>query len=269
MLDSVLKRCSFSFVLIVCQQLAVVQCTDSCAVVVTAVPTRSSIETQEPIPPTNLSTSVVDLVDLSNFETSSMDAITCCYGYNLVAPENLSLALGEAHRVLAPGGILVVVNWEQSSLLQIGRDVLARVRNSGNNIEDDNDSLFMPPQMASIEPIYLSTSNSGVDAWLRSCLKAGFAAGPAVSVGTYPFNLGNRPRLQFFVGTCTVHDELQSMGALSSTAGGWSSLAEECFWTSIGKYDTVRDADGTMWLRGNVFKLSVFTKYQTEMDNGP
>jgi hypothetical protein len=212
-----------------------------------------------------------------------MHAITCCYGYNLVDEKDLDKALTEAYRVLAPGGIFIVVNWESSALRYIGRDVLTGVKQGGNNSwggaggDDDNDALFLPP-LSALDPIALSGTTDGALLFSACLEQAGFIRNhaPIVSVGSYPFNLGRSPDIQFFMGTFTVRQELLELGALgnddddddgSVMAGGWSCLAEECFWTNIRKYTSAQpplpddhDDDGTMWLKGNQYKMSIMKK---------
>jgi hypothetical protein len=196
---------------------------------------------------------------------------------------DLEKATTEAYRVLAPGGIFIVVNWESSALRLIARDVLTGVKRGGANLweEDDNDHLFLPP-LSALDPIALSGTTDGA-LFLSTCLEqAGFFRNhvPIVSVGSYPFNLGRSPDIQFFMGTFTVRQELLQLGALSGDdndtvmAGGWSCLAEESFWTNIRKYtsasscsstaqslaDDDHDDDGTMWLHGNQYKMTVMKK---------
>jgi SAM-dependent methyltransferase len=275
---------------VIIYQRALVHCTDSSDAAVAAVQTvasssgttsSSSFNHRLP-PPPNLVKSVADLCDLSQFASNSMHAITCCYGYNLVDETDLEKALTQAYRVLTPGGILIVVNWESSALRFIGRDVLTGVKRGGGNFweEDNNDDLFLPP-LSALDPIALSGTTDGALLFSTGLEQAGFMRNhvPIVSVGSYPFNLGRSPDIQFFMGTFTVREELLQMGALSGDddddsvmmAGGWSCLAEESFWTNIRKYtgtaqpladddDDDDDDDGTMWLHGNQYKMSIMKK---------
>lgn len=225
-------------------------------------------------PPTNLTKSIQDLTDLSSYDSNSMDAIVCCYGYGLSS--DIPRALVEAHRVLVPGGILVIASWQQSAMLSIGRDVLAYVRSGGSGFNDmgEDDALFLPPQIKPVDKIEWS----GVGE-LESLLQtAGFlddqpspsdepaVAAPAAVATTrdmvYPYDLGSTVEDQFTMGTILVRQELESLGALKegagADAGGWNNLAEEGFWMNIRKY--IDMVDGTMLLKDNVFKLTVSTK---------
>lgn len=261
--------------------MAKVHCTDSVASVVASIRTGDDDDgvdhdTNHQAPPFHLTKSVADLVDLSQFEANSVDVITCCYGYNLVEESHLPTALKDAYRVLAPGGILIVANWEQSGLQYIGRDVLAAVRRGGAPLDEDH--VFLPP-IATVDAIALSSASSGTssssssagdtsfdaslkDAGFQRCCGSDHPASPIVR--SYPFNLGHYPDLQFLMGTLTIRGELQDLGALeeSEDAGGWSCLAAECFWTNIRKYVTTNNDDdnGSMWLNGNVFKMTVVMK---------
>jgi SAM-dependent methyltransferase len=216
-----------------------------------------------PLPPPNLTKSVLDLSDLIIYPSNTFDAITCCYGYGL-AGDLLLQALKEAHRVLVPGGILVICTWEQSAMRLIGRDVLETVRSGGRDMisdENDNDAFFMP-RVSHLDPIALS----GPGEFEALLAAAGFDGRIVATTGTYPFDLGSNADERFCMGTILVRDELESLGALASSdsvsleAGGWANLAEEAFWTNIRKYVDVGVMDNTMSLRDNTFKLTVSTK---------
>ena len=231
-------------------------------------------------PPSNLTKSILDMSDLREYETNSVNAITCCYGYGLVP--DLSIALAEAHRVLVPGGILVVATWENSDLSSIGRDVLHTVREGGwdggaSSYNDDcyyYDHLdsYLPSRMPSPVPVIELSGRGIFEAHLTN---AGFDQPGAVVVttGTYPFDMGNTVDDMLTTGTILIRDELIALGAFerydasssftdrratTTMAGGWANLAEEAFWINIRKYADV--IDGTMFLRGNTFKITVSTK---------
>jgi SAM-dependent methyltransferase len=210
-------------------------------------------------PPSNLTKSVEDLSDLSAYKTNSVNVIVCCYGYGL-AP-NVLAALTEAHRVLVPGGILVIATWQQSLLLSSTRDILAIVRAGGGTdvFNDGPDDDFFPPRIsASLEPIALS----GIGEFEALLVDAGFTCQDALvtSFGRYPFDLGNCTDLQFTMGTSILWSDLEDMGAFkrADESNIWKNLAEEAFWTTIGKYSDV--VDGNLTLRDNSFKLTVSTK---------
>jgi SAM-dependent methyltransferase len=248
--------------------LAAVHCTDSCPQAVAMVPVvlAGMVEAkgdygEKGRPPPNLTKSVVDMSDLSAYPSDTFDVITCCYGYGL-APD-VSYALSEAHRVLAPGGVLVVATWERSAMLSIGREVLETVRGGGRDpLAMEDDEAFLPPRM----PTPASLELSGPGEFEALLVGAGFDQPGAVVAtwGTYPFNLGSNSDDMLTMGTILIRKELESLGAFdsavpgSSGAGGWANPVEEAFWISIRKYTDV--VGGTMFLRDNTFKLTVSTK---------
>ena len=246
--------------------LAEVHCTDSCPQAVAMVPVVSMGTTEgkgdddddeKGRPPPNLTKSVVDMSDLSTYSSDTFDVITCCYGYGLA--DDVSYALSEAHRVLAPGGILVIATWESSAMLSIGREILATVRRGGKDpLAAEDDEAFLPPRMSPPDVLELS----GPGEFEALLVGAGFDQPGAVvaTLGTYPFDLGSNTDDMLTMGTILIRKELESLGAFDSTggAGGWANPAEEAFWINIRKYtDMVR---GTMFLRDNTFKLTVSTK---------
>ena len=229
-----------------------------------------------PPPPSNLTKLVLDMSNLTIYPSNSIDAITCCYGY-AIAPD-IAHALSEAHRVLVPGGILVIATWEKSAMLSIGRDVLATVRsggtlnpnNSSSHNVDDLDA-FLPPLISS--PSVLAYSGPGVFEALL--INAGFdnPGDVVVSGDTYPFDLGSTTNMMLTMGTILIKDELEDLGAFNNNvsttmtgqddlaAGGWKNLTEEAFWINIKKYTDM--VGGTMLLRDNTFKITVSTKKQS------
>jgi SAM-dependent methyltransferase len=264
--------------------LAAVICTDSCSEAVAAVVVVQKIaETaalgysnqqrkdmiedchkdgkhHRPPPPSNLTKAIVDLTDLSSYESNTYDVITCCFGYGLSS--DVSRALSEAHRVLVPGGVLIIATWEQSAMLSYGRDILASVRGGGRDVHAaEDDEAFLPPRLP--PPNIIALSRPGEFEALL--ITAGFDQPGAVvtSWGTYPFDLGRQSEEQFAMGTILIRSELESLGAMRSAtrgyrAGGWRSLAEEVFFINIHKY--IDMVDGTMFLRDNTFKLTISTK---------
>jgi SAM-dependent methyltransferase len=265
--------------------LAAVICTDSCSEAVAAVViVENIVETaalgdsnqqrygmiededykdrkhHRPPPPNNLTKAIADLTDLSAYESNTYDVITCCYGYGLSA--DVSRALSEAHRVLVPGGVLIIATWEQSAMLSNGRDILASVRAGGRDVHAaEDDDAFLPPRLPPPHIIALS----GPGEFEALLIGAGFDQPGAVvtSRGTYPFDLGSQSDDRFAMGTILIRSELESLGALRSPkrgygAGGWKNLAEEAFFINIHKYTDM--VDGTMFLRDNTFKLTISTK---------
>jgi SAM-dependent methyltransferase len=244
--------------------LAQVHCTDSCPQFVAMVPVISvgiaqakGDDDDKGRPPPNLTKSVVDMSDLSAYPSGTFDVITCCYGYGLA--DDVSYALSEAHRVLAPGGVLVIATWERSAMLSIGREVLETVRGGGRDpLAMEDDEAFLPPRMPPPESLELS----GPGEFEALLVGAGFDQPGAVVAtwGTYPFDLGSNSDDMLTMGTILIRQELESLSAFESTdgAGGWANPVEEAFWINIRKYTEV--VGGTMFLRDNTFKLTVSTK---------
>lgn len=224
-----------------------------------AVPLTPSNRHPKVPPPKNLTKSITNLTDLSSYTSDSFDAVICCYGYNLSS--NIQHALSEAHRVLVPGGILVIATWEQSAMLAIGRDVVAYVKGGGRDPYStlDDDESFLPPRITPVNKIELS----GVGELEGLLIASGFDQPQAVvaTSSVYPIDLGSTPADQFATGTILVRDELESLGALESPEvdDGWGNLAEEAFWMNIQKY-AVYEESGNLLLRDNIFKLTVSTK---------
>ena len=257
-----------------------------CEDAIKAVPVRGKDDTNNNDnslpPPANLSKSVASLTDLSAFESASVDVITCCYGYNLIDENDMPEALAEAYRVLKPTGILMVVNWERSSLHSIGRDVLTGVkRGAADDFLDANDSLFLHSQATEApDAIALSSGTPAAILFARALEQVGFLPTIHDTTGTYPFQLGamRNPLLIFFMGTIVVRDELMELGALKSDAdagaGGWSCLAEQIFWTNMQKCSTPddndnkgdkenqegNDQDKPFWIYGNQCKMTIVRK---------
>lgn len=256
--------------------LANVHCTDFCPIAVADIPIYASEDDirdsriddrKSSPPPKNLTKSVIDLTDLSSYPSQTFHAMLCCYGYALAS--DLSRALSEAHRVLRPGGVLVISTWESSAMSDIGRDVLAYVRTGGRDpygIEDGNDEAFLPPRLPPVETAALSRPGE-----LEGLLFLAGFEGPGAVVttrGVYPFDLGNEAEDQYAMGTMLVWDELESLGIAMGCEeedgdrcyyGGWRNLAEEAFWVNIHKY-TDKGEGGLMLLRDNVFKMTVSKK---------
>jgi hypothetical protein len=226
------------------------------AVATIAPPILRLVTTATPPPPRNLTKSVVDMSDLSSFESNTTDAVLCCYGCAL--SPNLASSLREAHRVLVVGGILVTATWESSAMSKIGQDVLASVRNGGygGGSGGYDDAFCFRPEVGRL-------ALSGEGELQNALILAGFEPDQIRTVSglRYPFDLGSTSADQLHAGTVLVREELEGLGAFDQEEQGseWNNAAEEGFFTNIGKYADVA-ADGTMLLRDNIFKLTVATK---------
>lgn len=250
---------------------ALVHCTDSCAQVLSQVPLyhepqttickdghvhEHQMDSSSPLPrpaPKNLTKSVADLSNLTAFESNSMDAITCCYGYGMV--HDPVSALREAHRVLKPNGVLVTATWQHCRLHEIGRDVLATVRGHGRNPYDaEDDEAFLQPRIAPI----LAMELAGVGELEELLKMAGFAS-IISTICSYPFDLGKTRLDKMAMGTLFVRDQLLDESNRSSCVNENHRFTEEAFWMHIGKYATT-ESNNVMMLQDNRFKLAIATK---------
>lgn len=207
-------------------------------------------------PPPNLTTAVHDMTDLSIYETNTLDVISCCYGYSLST--DLPHALQEAHRVLVPGGILIIATWERSALLRQGQEVVTWCSRGGSSggsssstARDDPNYYTCPDDAFLVTPTWdyhhpndnnndkneedenkdnttgIAASRmalSGPGEMEALLVTAGFTEPNAIvtSYGTYPFDLGTQSNIQFAMGTMLVREELETMGAfrpLGTTSG--------------------------------------------------
>lgn len=180
----------------------------------------------------NMKVLVADAQSLP-FEASTIDVVTCCYGF--MFPEDKALAVREAWRVLKPGGVLVATTWDELDMLKIVRDVMEAV-------------LGAPPPPPVMNPMSLSTPGL-----LESLLvEAGFErAKIACSSSTYPFDFGVEKDYQFKLATLLIRAKIDELGA--------HEVAHKAFWANIGKYTTT-GPDGAMIMPHNTFKLTVATK---------
>lgn len=94
----------------------------------------------------NMKSMVMDAQDLSPFNSESIDAITCCYGY--MFPDDKIKCLTEAYRILKPGGILISTHWINLDAMHICKKILKAIYSSQPN--------QLPPQQSNINPMALS-----------------------------------------------------------------------------------------------------------------
>lgn len=184
-------------------------------------------------PLSNVTVSVADAQDLVGHANASVDVITCCYGY--MFPTDKARALGETHRVLKPGGLLVATTWDRVDILKISRDIMTAV-------------LGQAPPPPPLNPMALSEEGL----FRKLVIDAGFT-NVVQTVSTYPFNLGNDKPFQFKIGTILLKDKIDEFGD-----EGWKK-AEAAFWENIGKYTEVLPG-GDMVMPKNTFRLTVAKK---------
>ncbi|CAB9516217.1 expressed unknown protein [Seminavis robusta] len=256
--------------------LALVHCTDSCALAVAdipvvALPVTTLVAVLPPAvdddddddeqpddlsilitpPPKNLTKSVQDLTNLSSYKSNTINAIVCCYGYGL-SKRIYTSALQEAHRVLAPGGILAIATWQESAIayrsgpeMSSGRGGVFRGLLGGGGdfsffsqrvflsgwrpsfCTSSEEEWFLPPIVEPLQDIELSAEGE-LEALLQT---AGFVddsqssgqeeGGPVVDAAVittrgmgYPYDLGDTPLDQFDMGTILIREELEELGSL-------------------------------------------------------
>jgi ubiquinone/menaquinone biosynthesis C-methylase UbiE len=89
----------------------------------------------------NLSTELSDLINLSEFEDSSIDLVTSCYGLQS-SPDPAKL-ISEIHRVLKPGGSMILAVWEHLGTTPIV-DLMAERVLSGSHKNEERSPLMKP-----------------------------------------------------------------------------------------------------------------------------
>eukprot|EP00930_Biecheleria_cincta_P044928 TRINITY_DN30957_c0_g1_i2.p1 TRINITY_DN30957_c0_g1~~TRINITY_DN30957_c0_g1_i2.p1 ORF type:complete len:273 (+),score=44.60 TRINITY_DN30957_c0_g1_i2:48-866(+) len=149
----------------------------------------------------NLTAQVADAQDLSAFDDSSVDVVTCCYGY--MFPVDKPKALKETYRVLKPGGLLVATTWDRTDILKISRDVMEAV-------------LGAPPPTPPVNP--MSLSEPGL--FQKLVMDAGFTD-VEQGTSTYPFDFGTEKGFQLKVGTILLKEKIDSFGE-----EGWRKAEE-------------------------------------------
>jgi SAM-dependent methyltransferase len=179
---------------------------------------------------TNLVVELADAEDLSQFDSESFDAVTCCYGY--MFPEDKAKALEETRRVLKPGGMLVATIWTDLTMLKISRDVMAQV-------------LGTEPPPPPLNP--MSLAEEGLfDTLLKD---AGFTVRGSVA-STYPFNFSSDPELQYKIGTILLREKLDELDA--------HDVARRAFFGCIPRHSRV--VDGEILVEANTFVMTTAEK---------
>ena len=181
----------------------------------------------------NMTASWMDVQDMKDFEDSSVDIVTCCYGY--MFPEDKVKALQETRRILKDGGVLVATTWDNVDILKISRDIMTEVIGEAP-----------PPPL---NPI-MSLSEPGLFESL--IVEAGFDKSKiAQTTSSYPFDLGNERDFQFKFGTLLLRDKLDELD-------GWD-VAEKAFWDNIDKYSEI-DENGNRVMPSNTFRMTIVKK---------
>lgn len=73
----------------------------------------------------NVSFALVDMQDLKEIDTESMDGVVCCYG--LMFPPNTEQAISEIHRVLKPGGTFITTYWKELPLVSFTNGIMEKI----------------------------------------------------------------------------------------------------------------------------------------------
>ena len=184
----------------------------------------------------NFKTVVCNAEDLSQFESNSIDIVTCCYGY--MFPTDKPAAMSESYRVLKSGGTLIATTWDVLDFMAVIKDTMTEVLG------------FTPPPPP-LNP--MSLSEEGL--FYNLVRDAGFGS-IQQTTSTYPFNLGSDKDFQFTVGTLLVREKLNQMTA-DGDEKAWDR-ADKAFWANIGKYS--EEVNGEMLIPRNTFRLTTAKK---------
>lgn len=185
----------------------------------------------------NLKAMVVDMTDLSAFETNSVDCVTVCYGY--MFPEDKAKALRETFRILKPGGKLLSTHWKSLNFFQIGLEILEGVL----GLEAGT-----APRPA-IDPMTLA----GPGVFDALCESAGFTISDRID-GEYPFNIGPDPDTRFRLATMTVKSKLDELGSDADVLDKARRFCQQ----SLNRYGTIEGDD--LLIHGNCFCMTVANK---------
>jgi len=189
-------------------------------------------ETAAKIP--NMSVEQADMQNLQ-FESSSFDIITCCYGF--MFPPDKEKAIQEAHRCLKPGGTLIATTWNKSPMMELARDIMTKV-------------LGEQPPPPPLNPMSLSEK----DLFESTLTKHGFIDVKSQQ-STYPFVMANDEELCFKMTTMLVKDKLEELNAWDQARDAYNEFSP--------RYISV-DEDGSNLIDGNVFKLTLCKKAVVE-----
>ena len=179
---------------------------------------------------------VADAMDLSAFADASVDAVTCCYG--LMFPSDKARALAEIHRVLKPGGTLVVTYWTQLDVVNLGRAVMGAVMGAPP-----------PPPPPHANP--LSLREPGEFDALASA--AGFWVKASVT-SDYPFDMGTDEDTQFKMATLLFKAQLLALEPEPHPK------ARAAFAANKERFTQRDAASGAMVVPNNVFVMTTLVK---------
>mmetsp|Transcript_9750 Transcript_9750/g.16180 ORF Transcript_9750/g.16180 Transcript_9750/m.16180 type:complete len:315 (-) Transcript_9750:209-1153(-) len=205
-------------------------------------PDQVALATERAAGHSNVTTNVVDLVDLSMFEDNSFDVVTVCYGYMFC--ENKQKAFDETHRVLKPGGVLIATYWKKLQSVEFSQRVLEEIYRDGT----------VPPP--SIDPMSLST-----DGLCEEFVKtSGFLPCHIITEQSdYPFNLGSDRDMIYKLGVLPMYPKLQELkerGKMVCLKRG-----EETFWKEMTTAPNVHiDSVGNYIVEENVFEMLTAVK---------
>ena len=190
----------------------------------------------------NVTTKIVDVVDLSGFEDNTFDVITVCYGYMFC--EDKQRAFNESYRVLKPGGTLIATYWKKLPMIEFSQSVLKAIYQDG----------IIPAP--SINPMALSEDGLA-NTYIA---KAGFSASHVSNqTSSYPFDLGTDKDLVYKLGVLSIYPKLQELKERGEEAA--LQRGKEAFWEKMESASNVTiDAEGRHVVNDNIFEMIVAKK---------